>query len=89
VGLQLCDSSTSKSNGSSSRPSDRPAVPRRVFTEEFLAYLAARDEPETAGEAEFAGTCHVEPDPQGGWAVLREGGESATSGCSMRRWPLR
>jgi hypothetical protein len=57
----------------STRPSCSLIVPRRIFTEEFLAYLAERDEPSTSAEAEFAGPCHVETDPQGGWAVLREG----------------
>ena len=55
------------------------SVPRRFFAEEFLAWLAERDEPVTAFEAEVAGTWHVEPDPQGGWAVLGEG-ESLAAG---------
>ena len=55
------------------------SVPRRIFAEEFLAYLAERDEPVTAFEAEVAGPWHVEPDPQGGWAVLDEG-ESLAAG---------
>jgi len=56
----------------STRASQTLIVPRRLFAEEFFAYLAARDEPETAAEAEAAGRRHVVPDPQGGWAVLRE-----------------
>jgi hypothetical protein len=63
----------SVANGSSSRPSRSLMVPSRVFAEEFLAYLAEREEPATAVEAEVAGTCHLEPDPQGGWAVMLEG----------------
>jgi hypothetical protein len=59
-------------DGSSTRPS-RPAVPTHIFTPEFLAFLAERDEPETAGEADALGPWHVEADPRGGWAVLREG----------------
>jgi len=55
------------------------AVPGRIFAEEFLAYLAEQDEPETAAEAEVAGPCHLEPDPKGGWAVLLEG-ESLEAG---------
>ena len=61
-----------ESNGST-RPSSSLTAPRRIFAEEFLAHLAECDEPETAAEAEAAGTRHLEPDPQGGWAVLREG----------------
>jgi len=56
------------------------SVPRRIFAEEFLAYLAERDEPVTAFEAEVAGPWHVEPDPQGGWAVLDEGESLAAGG---------
>src|SRR5436190_7572078 len=33
----------------------------------------------SAEEAEMAGPRHIEPDPQGGWAVLREG-ESLAAG---------
>jgi hypothetical protein len=51
----------------------RPSRPRHVFTPEYLAWLAERDEPHTAVEADFAGPWHLEPHPQGGWAVLREG----------------
>ena len=43
----------------STRPTCSLTVPRRLFAEEFLAYLAARDEPSTAAEAEVAGSCHV------------------------------
>ena len=68
-----------ESNGSSTRPSSSLTVPSRIFAEEFLAYLAAQDEPVTAAEAEAAGPRHLEPDPQGGWAVLREG-ESLAAG---------
>jgi hypothetical protein len=75
-------------NGSSSRPSDSLTAPRRIFAEEFLAYLAAREEPETAAEAEVAGPCHIEPDPQGGWAVLLEG-ESIAAGNVPRATFLR
>jgi hypothetical protein len=53
--------------------STRPSLPAHVFAPEYLAYLAERDEPETAGEADTAGPWHVEPDPKGGWAVLRQG----------------
>jgi len=56
----------------------RPSLPTRVFTEEYLALLAERDEPETAPEADTAGPWHVEPHPRG-WAVLREG-ESLAKG---------
>jgi len=50
---------------------------------EFLAYLAERDEPLTAFEAEVAGPWHVVPDPQGGWAVLGEGEGVAAGGASV------
>ena len=53
--------------------STRPSHPRNVFAPEYLAWLAERDEPHTAPEADFAGPWHLEPHPQGGWAVLREG----------------
>jgi hypothetical protein len=59
----------SKSNIPSSRSL---STPRRIFAEEFLAWLAAGDEPATALEAEVAQPWHVEPDPLGGWAVLSE-----------------
>jgi len=35
--------------------------------------LTERDEPATAAEADTAGPWHVERDPKGGWAVLRQG----------------
>jgi len=57
----------------STRPSRPSPLPTHVFAPEFLAYLAERDEPETAGEANVAGPWHLEPDPRGAWAVLRQG----------------
>ena len=65
--------STSKKD--STRPSRRSPrrSPVRVFTPEYLALLAERDEPDTAGEADTAGPWHVERNPKGGWAVLRQG----------------
>jgi hypothetical protein len=69
----------SKSNIPSSPSSGNPSTPRRIFAEEFLAWLAAGDEPVTALEAEVARPFHVEPDPHGGWAVLGEG-ESLAAG---------
>jgi len=48
-------------------------LPVHVFAPEYLALLAERDEPDTAGEADTAGPWHVERNPRGGWAVLREG----------------
>jgi len=64
-----------RSRGTPSDPSSQPppALPAHVFAPEFLAFLAERDEPDTAGEADTAGPWHVEADPQGGWAVLRQG----------------
>ena len=62
----------------SSSASARPNLPTRIFTEEYLALLAERDEPETAPEADTAGPWHVEPHPRGR-AVLREG-ESLKNG---------
>jgi hypothetical protein len=59
------------SNGNT-RPPHRPTGPSRIFHDIFLTYLNERDEPLTAYEAEFAGNCHVERDPEGAWAVLRE-----------------
>jgi len=53
--------------------STRPSRPRHIFAPEYLAWLAERDEPHTAPEADFAGPWHLEAHPQGGWAVLREG----------------
>jgi hypothetical protein len=67
-----------ESNGST-RPSGSLIVPSRIFSEEFLAYLAGFDEPATAGEAGASGPRHLEPDPEGGWVVLREE-ESLESG---------
>jgi hypothetical protein len=52
--------------------STRPSRPTHVFTPEYLAWLAERDEPHTAAEADFAGPWHLESHPLG-WAVLREG----------------
>ena len=55
-------------------PSQPPQTPpSRVFAPEFLAWLAERDEPVTAAAADTAGPWHVERDPKGGWAVLRQG----------------
>jgi len=68
----LSSKDPSKQKPSSSTPS-RPPLPGRIFAPEFLAYLAERDEPYTAGEADTAGPWHVERDPKGGWAVLRQG----------------
>jgi len=48
-------------------------LPVRVFAPDFLAWLAERDEPATAWQADTAGPWHVELDPKGGWAVLRQG----------------
>jgi len=62
----------------SSTPSTRSQLPTRVFAPEYLAYLAERDEPETAAEADTAGPWHDEPHPEG-FAVLREG-ESVARG---------
>jgi hypothetical protein len=56
-------------NGSTST---RPSRPTHVFTPEYLAWLAERDEPHTAVEADFAGPWHLEKHAHG-WAVLREG----------------
>jgi len=72
----------------SSTASARPSLPVRVFTEEYLALLAERDEPETAPEADTAGPWNVEPHPLG-WAVLREGESlakgSAPAGVFLRK----
>jgi len=76
------------SDGSTRASEQTLIVPRRLFTEEFLAYLAARDEPATAAEAEAAGRRHVVPDPQGGWAVMREG-ESLAAGDAPEATFLR
>jgi hypothetical protein len=72
--------STRPSRRSPRRPTDPtdpsstpPAPPIRAFTLEFLTILADRDEPDTASEADTAGPWHLEPDPKGGWAVLRQG----------------
>jgi hypothetical protein len=72
------DSSTRSSRRSrktSSHPSSQPppALPPHVFAPEFLAFLAERDEPDTAWAADTAGPWHVERNPKGGWAVLRQG----------------
>jgi hypothetical protein len=48
-------------------------LPAHVFAPEYLALLAERDEPDTAWEADTAGPWHVEPNPKGGWSVLRQG----------------
>jgi hypothetical protein len=50
-----------------------PTLPVRVFAPDFLAWLAERDEPHTAWQADTAGPWHVERHPKGGWAVLRQG----------------
>jgi hypothetical protein len=56
----------------SSSSSTRLSLPIHVFTPEYLAYLAERDEPETAPEADTAGPFHVEKHPRG-WAVFSQG----------------
>ncbi len=55
----------------STRPS--AAVPTQVFTSEYLALLAERDEPLTAGEADTAGPWRLEATRSGWLALLREG----------------
>jgi len=68
--------SRKSSTRSSSRPPQSPSLPEHVFTPEYLAHLAERDEPVTATEAELAIPWHVEPypkEPKGRWAVLRLG----------------
>jgi hypothetical protein len=59
------------SNGNT-RPPHLPPAPGRIFHDLYLSFLHERDEPLTGHEAEFAGSCHIEADPAGGWAVLRE-----------------
>ena len=81
--------SRKSSTRSSSRPPQSPSLPEHVFTPEYLAHLAERDEPVTATEAELAIPWHVEPypkEPKGRWAVLRLG-ESFEK--STRTTPLR
>jgi hypothetical protein len=56
-----------------STPPAPPSPPGHVFDLDFLAWLAERDEPDTAAEADTAGPWHIERDPQGGWAILRQG----------------
>jgi len=63
-----------------SSPSSRSSLPTHIFTPEYLAYLAGRDEPETAAEADTAGPFYVAPHPRG-WAVFRQG-ESLEAGHS-------
>jgi hypothetical protein len=70
------------------RPTQQLTVPRRIFAEEFLAYLAAQDEPDTGAEASAAGPRHLEPDPRGGWAVLCEG-ETLAAGAEPEATFLR
>jgi hypothetical protein len=70
-----------RSTRPSRRPIPPPSLPTHVFTAEFLAWLAERDEPETAGQADTAGPWHVEAGLQSGWAVLREG-ESLEKGSA-------
>jgi hypothetical protein len=58
------------------RPPQSPSLPEHVFTQEYLAHLAERDEPVTAAEADYAIPWHIEPypkEPKGRWAVLRLG----------------
>ena len=54
-------------------PSPPQGPPGHIFAPEYLAWLAERDEPITAAQADTAGPWHVERDPKGGWAVLRQG----------------
>ena len=65
----------------STRPSTRPPLPVHVFTPEYLAWLAERDEPETAAAADTAGPWHVEAAGRGQWAVFRAG-ESVKKGST-------
>jgi hypothetical protein len=62
-----------RSTDPSDPSSTPPALPVRVFAPDFLAWLAERDEPQTAWQADTAGPWHVERHPKGGWAVLRQG----------------
>ena len=48
-------------------------VSPNAFTAEYLDLLANRDEPITGAEADAAGPWHLEPVPEAGWAVLRQG----------------
>ena len=68
--------SRKSSTRSSRRPPQSHSLPEHVFTPEYLAHLAERDEPVTAAEADYAMPWHIEPypkEPQGRWAVLRLG----------------
>jgi hypothetical protein len=56
-----------------SRTDASTPLPANALTPETLRLLAERDEPETAGEADVAGTPAVEPLPEGGFAVLPAG----------------
>jgi len=58
-----------------------PPLPANAFTTEYLDLLAERDEPVTGAEADTAGPWHLEPHPEAGWAVLRQG-ESLEKGSA-------
>jgi len=55
----------SRLNGSTPLP-----MPVNAFTEEYLALLNERDEPVTAGEADYAGPWNIEDLPRGGGHAL-------------------
>ena len=55
------------------------AVHPNVFTTQFLARLAERDEPPTASDADVAGPWRIEPIPGHGFGLFRTG-ESLTRG---------
>jgi len=63
----------SASQDRSTRPPSQSPLPFHVFTPELLAYMAARDEPETAAAADTAGPWHVEEIPESLWGVYRAG----------------
>jgi hypothetical protein len=58
-----------------STPSTSPATANafNAFCAEFLLRLDERDEPASVAEADVAGPWKIEPRPEGGYALLRQG----------------
>jgi hypothetical protein len=65
------------------------AVHPNVFTTQFLARLAERDEPPTAGEADVAGPWRIEEIPGHGFGLFRTGESLARGFTPLGVFPSR
>ena len=65
------------------------SVHPNIFTTQFLARLAERDEPPTAGDADVAGPWRIEPLPGHGFGLFRIGESPARGFAPVAAFPSR